>query len=67
MLLRKYDDRYAQLALGFADKLRKRVGRFGLAPALWSLADYLEGQDNGRHEQHLLMLASRWVKECASS
>lgn len=63
---RRHDDKYARIALQFHDKLRKAVGRFALAGALHELADYLEREDNGKHEQqHLLMLAAKWVKALA--
>ena len=60
--MRPYDDKYAKLALTFGDKISKKVDRFEIAPTLWKLADYLEQQDNGKHEQHLLMLGSQWLK-----
>lgn len=43
------------------EEIRKKVDRFQLAPTLWALADYLESVDDGKHEQHLLMLASKWI------
>lgn len=68
MPLRPYDDKYAKLALRFSPKISKRVAKGDLAPMLWALADYLEANDNAKHEQHLLMLASKWVKDikCAA-
>lgn len=62
-MIRSFDDKYAQLALGFADKIRKKVDRFALAQTMWNLAHYLESQDDGKkHEQHLIMLGSKWVQ-----
>ena len=55
--MRHWTDKYAKLALQFQIK----------PPLLWELADYLESQDNGKHEQHLLMLASKWIKNAKSS
>lgn len=59
--MRPYDDKYARLALQMTETLRKKVDRFALAPMLWALADYLESVDDGKHEQHLLMLAGKWI------
>lgn len=61
--MRPYTDRYAKLALRLHSKISKKVDRFKVAPLMWELADYLESQDDGKHEQHLLMLASKWVRE----
>lgn len=48
--------------MGFHAQIGKKVGRFEKAQKLWKLAAYLEEQDTGKHEQHLIMLASKWVK-----
>ncbi|MGH8758109.1 MAG: hypothetical protein ACREVW_01115 [Burkholderiales bacterium] len=34
-----------------------------MAGVLWRLADYLESVDDGKHEQHLLMLGAKWIKK----
>ena len=60
--MRSFDDKYAHLALRMRPQISKKVDRFQLAPTLWKLADYLQTIDNGKkHEQHLIMLASKWV------
>ncbi len=59
---RPHDDKYAQLAMRFHSAIGKKVGRFNKAPMLWTLADYLESHGKDKHEQHLIMLASKWVK-----
>ncbi len=61
--MRQFDDKYAKLAMRFHSKISAKVGRFLIAPALWALADYLERMDDGKHEQHLIMLASKAVKK----
>ena len=61
--MRPFDDKYAKLAFTFHPKIAKKVDRFQIAPTLWELADYLESQDGGKHEQHLLMLGSKWLKQ----
>lgn len=60
--MRPSTDKYARLALRFTDKIGKKADRFQISPTLWALADYLEANAAGKHEQHLLMLASKWVK-----
>ena len=64
--MRAYDDKYAKLALTFSSKISKKVGKElpdRIAPTLWALADYLESVDDGKHDQHLLMLGSKWLKQ----
>lgn len=63
-LLRPYDDKYAGLAYKLHTKISQKVDRFDIAKTMWKLADYLQAQDTEpKHEQHLIMLASKWVKE----
>ena len=61
--MRPYDDKYAQIALGLSDRVRKKVDRFDLASSLWRLADYLESEDVGKHKQHLIQMGVKWIKE----
>ena len=57
-----HDSKYAKIALQFGSKIGKRVGGSNKAKHMWALASHLEENDNGKHEQHLIMLASKWVK-----
>ena len=61
-VLRPYDDKYAELAMRLHSSISRKVNRFQIAEKLWALADYLELVGVGKHEQYLLMLASKWVK-----
>lgn len=60
-MVREPTDKYARLAISLADRARKKVDRFALAQTLWNLADYLQAQDNGKHEQHLIQLGVKWI------
>ena len=62
-MIRSYEDKYANLALGLADRVRKKVDRFEVTPTLWKLADYLEANGEGKHEQHLIQMGVKWIKE----
>lgn len=60
-MMRGPNDKYAKIALGLRDRIAKKVDRFDLAPTLWNLADHLEKQDTGKHEQHLIQIGVKWV------
>ena len=58
------NNKYCRIAEQFHSKISKKVDRFDIAKNLWDLAWYLKSVDDGKkHEQHLVMLASKWVKE----
>ena len=51
------NNKYAQIALDVGHKYKLQQ------PALSELWEYLFNKDDGKHEQHLRMLAVEWCKQ----
>ncbi len=60
--MRPYYDKYIILAMRVHSGIARKVDRFEIGETVQKLADYLASVDDGKHEQHLIMLASKWVK-----